>query len=1039
MWHKILSSISKRPVTVILLMSVVIFLGVLAWRELPVDLLPMMDVPFAVVITPYIGAGPEEVEANVTNTLEGAIMLVGGIKEISSRSMDGFSVIEIEFDWDTDISLAMLRIREAVDAFSGELPEGANPMVFELNPALLPVYIIGISAPSAEELVDLSNSLRMTVSQVEGVANVDRMGIPDREIRVDIQEGKLEEFDIPFDVLRMVFEPGARYPFGRFEEEGKYYTLSVNTNFKNIKELSSAVIGFRGMGELMNTSSMGLQEGFDLDLPDVLIPVRLNQIASVSVADVPLRGTVRVNGKESSVLVVFRQGGANTVDVARRIREALSHWEELHSGATVYTITDTSVFTESAISGLFRNLLMGAIVATIVIFVFLRNLGATLIIAASIPLSLTMALVFMFFSRLGLDLMTVGGLTMGVGMLVDNSIVVLEAIFRHLEKGKEFSEAAGKGGSEVAGAIIASTATTLAMFVPFAFITGFAAQIFKFFALALAFTLAGSLLVALTIIPGLTQFISHKKKRSVRTGQWYSRSLDLLLRRKLATVVVFLLVFTLGLTGLLLKGLDFIPKIDNSLVTVNVTLPDNTPYHVTADAIARAEEYLLENRNKYEITQIYTTSGQTGDLISALLGGAENMGSVQISLVPPVQRDRSSEQIAAEIRDALSAILDETNARIDLSYQGLELEALFGKDMVITLFDQDLDQLVSSTERVKSLISGVDGLQDLGSSFDQKHFAYQIDIDRSKALLSGVYFMQALGTLQPYTIGLEAGNIFVDGVTMPIKIYRSIDELSSEKIERLKVPSMIGDDVYMGMISSIKVVESPMTIFHRGGQRVSHVDANVVGRALSDVEREIVELLEEDEEISSMRKSIGGQAYLMREAVDQFVLALIIGLVLMYLIIGAQFESFVYPLIIFFTIPMSLVGVTLVTFLLGLEIDISALVGMLTVAGLTVNNGIVMVTNINYLRFQQGLPKRQAIIEGAEIRSRPIIMTTLTTAMALVPMAFSRAEGAEINRSLAIMIIGGLVVGMVFTLFFMPIVYDLVDRLSSKKAVQQDQ
>ena len=1036
MWNKLLSSVSKRPVAVILLMSVAVFLGVLAWQELPVDLLPMIDVPFAVVLTPYIGAGPEEVEANVTNTLEGAIMMVGGIKEITSRSMDGFSVVEIEFDPGTDMAHALLKVREAVDAFSGELPEGARPMIFELNPALLPVYILGVSAPASDELLQLSDDLRIAVSQVEGVANVDRMGVPDREIRVEIKEGKLQEYDIPFDVLRMLLEPGVRYPFGRLEEEGRYYTLSVNTNFTSIDELACTIIGFRGMGSLMNTAAT-LQGGFNLDLPDVLIPVRLNQIASVSIVDVPLRGTVRVNAEDASVLVVFRQGGANTVEVARGIRQAIEYWQELHPKATVYTITDTSIFTESAISGLFRNLLMGAIVATIVIFIFLRNLGATLIIAASIPLSLTMALVFMFFSRLGLDLMTVGGLTMGVGMLVDNSIVVLEAIYRYLERGRSVPEAAGTGGGEVAGAIIASTATTLAMFIPFAFITGFAAQVFKFFALALAFTLAGSLLVAFTIIPGLMRFVKCKKKRSVKTGVWYSKTIQFLLKRKLATVGIFLLVFALGFVGLLLKGLDFIPRIDSSMITVNLTLPENSPFHVTAGAIAEAENYLLENKDSYHITQIYSTSGQTGDIISALLGGAENMGSIQVSLVPPTDRLKTSEQLAAEIRDSLVPLLDEWNAIIDLSYEGLQLEALFGKDIVITLYEQNLEKLENMTERVMSLISDVEGLQDFSTSFDQKHLAYQVSIDRSRALLSGVYFMQAVGALQPYTIGLDAGSIFVDGVTLPIKVYQSVQELTSEKIERLEIPSMIGDDVYLGMISSIEVAESPMTIFHRGGQRISLVQANVADRPLSDAEQEVMDLLDQDEEIASMRKAVGGQAHLMHEAFDQFIIALIIGIVLMYLIIGAQFESFVYPLIIFFTIPMSLVGVTLVTYVLGLDLDISALIGMLTVAGLTVNNGIVMVTNINYLRFKQGLPKRQAIIEGAEIRSRPIIMTTLTTAMALIPMAFSRAEGSEINRTLAIMIIGGLAVGMLFTLFFMPIIYDLVDHLSVKNTEKQ--
>lgn len=1023
MWREVLTQFSRRPVAVFLMLGTLVFLGLFSWQQLPIDLLPSLNIPYAVVVTPYIGATPQEVERNVTGPLESAISFVSGVKSISSQSRDGFSVITIEFESDTDMGYALSKVKESIDSMAIGLAKAVDPIIVEFNPSLIPVYVLGLSADDPSELKTMANELRGILSRIEGVANVNLTGIPQQEVAIVLDDRRMNELEIPIEIVKAVLSDGVRYPMGLLEDSGKVYTLSVKCDFDSVEELANTVIGFRGMGSTM--SALSQEMGQMIVLEGIPIPVRLNQIATVELVDKELRGTIKVDGASAAVLTVQKQSGANTVRVASEIQKNITRWRDLSPDNRVIVITDTSQFTSMSINSLFRNLLVGALVATLVIFFFLRNVVATVAIAVSMPLSLLIAIMLMNFSGLGLDLMTLGGLTMAIGMIVDNSIVVLEAIFRYLESKKDPYEAAGRG-AEVVGAIFASTLTTIAVFVPFAFISGFAAQFFGYFALALAFSLGASLFLAVVMIPAFTQFI--KVKRAKRTIDLkYGTFLNFLLDHKPATLIIFVCLFAISLLGLISKDTEFIPSFDSGIINVDLTLPQNISYKTTSQVAEEINREILNRFEELDLQTLYSSSGDTGGVIALVMGSAENKANIQVILKPLNERRINTEEVAGIIRVLLETVAERHDARIDVGTSGLEIEAVFGRDIEIAVFENDLDNLRAKVEIVASKLSKVEGIKNLETSFDDLQNVLELTVDRSKATLAGLYHMQVLGVIQPYTMGVDLGIMSVEGQSIPVKLYKERKE-GYEWLKSLSIDTLLGSKTYVGIVSSLDIKGSPVSIEHFNGQRVGYIRADTVNRPLGSVVEEIKVVLGQELEMGSR---LMGQGELIRQTIEQFGFALLAGIIFMYLIIGAQFESLVYPLVIFLTLPMSLVGVMVVVYLFDLTINISSLVGILTLAGVTVNNGIVMITQINQLR-EKGLEKRRAILEGTGRRIRPILMTSLTTVVALLPTAFAKYEGSELESPLALVIAGGLLIGTAFTLFLTPVLYDIIDRISSR-------
>jgi len=1046
-------SAARKPVAVFMLLLALLVLGYIAIINLKLDLLPNLNVPYAVVATLYPGAGAEEVELLVTDPIENAIKMVSGVKKITSTSSDNFSMIFVEFEWGTQLNTAVSRIRMMIDTISSQLPTGVKPMIVEFNPSLLPVYVFGVSGKG--DLRTLMEDARTAVSRASGVANVDILGMPQEILNIYLSPGKIQEYGLEPSLIPTIIGGNVKYPMGMVTENGDVYSLSVDTKYKSLKELENTIIGFKDMKKVLsgfsllgnmgnsqksqgsnraNTPFSNLLGSSILRMP--LIPIKLNQVANVKIEKKENRGIIKVNGKDTAVLVVQKRGGANTVEVVRNIKKALKEWQKSKKDIRVVEIMDQSLFTVRSIKSLLQNLIIGAIVATIVMYLFLRSIGATLIIAFSMPLSITIALVFMYFSKMGLDLMTLGGLTMAIGMLVDNSIVVLESIFRYLERKRTPIEAAEIGAAEVGGAIFASTATTIAIFVPLAFTGGFIAEIFKFFALSLSYALFASLLVALVMIPAAsTTFIvrtPRDKKKGFRLAKRYRVMLRGFLKRKKLYSVIVIIIFIISILLFLQKGLIFLPNMDTGIVNLTLKLPPQSSYLKTAKCVSEIEDILLSKREELKIDKIYSNIGQGEGILQLLTQSGENSANIQIALKPKRERNITAQQVVERMRKDIEKIAKKYNASMTLSVNSLELESIFGSPIQVVLVGKDLNKLEEIAKEVKKIVEDTPGTVDITTSFDDKKYSYVIDIDRNLSLMSGIIPLQAVGQLQPYLTGQEIGDFVID--EKPLKAYLRIENtenLSLDDLKKIKLDSLLGTQVYLGAISKIKKETIASSIPHENGNRVAYVNASALNRPLSEVTKEIAKKLENIKFPMGYSYYFGGQQQLLTETLNRFIFALIVGIILMYMLIAAQFESLIQPLVIFSTIPMSLIGVTFVVYVLNMPISVPTLLGAMTLIGVIVNNSIVMITRINQLR-DSGMEKSKAIVEGAVTRLRPILMTTLTTVIALIPTAFSKAEGANLDKPIAWTIIGGMLIGLFFTLFFIPSLYDFFDRFSRR-------
>jgi len=1047
---------ARKPVAVFMLLLALLVLGYVAITNLKLDLLPNLNIPYAVVATVYLGAGSEEVELLITKPIEDAIKMVSGVKKITSTSSDNFSMIFVEFEWGTQLNAAVSRIRTMIDTISTQLPSGVKPMVIEFNPSLLPIYVFSVTGE--DDLRTLMEDAKTVVSRVPGVANVDILGIPEDVLNIYLSPEKINKYGLEYSLIPTMIGGNVRYPMGMVMEDGDVYSLSVDAKYKNLKELENVIVGFKDMNKMLfSLSIMGINSSNDSAGADdknqrsgllsnllgtaftfkgPLIPIRLNQIADIKLEKKEIRGVVRVNGKESAVLVVQKQGGANTVEVIRNVKKALKDWKETKKNIKVVEIMDQSQFTVKSINSLFRNLIIGAIVATMVMYLFLRSLGATLIIAFSMPLSIMIALVFMYFSKMGLDLMTLGGLTMAIGMLVDNSIVVLENIFRYLEKKKSPIEAAEIGAAEVGGAIFASTATTIVIFVPLAFTGGFIAEIFKFFALSLSFALLSSLLVALVMIPAASTTFMIKtpksEKKGFRLGKRYKVMLRRFLRRKGLYTTIVVAVFIASVALFLQKGLIFLPEMDTGVVTLIVKLPPQSSYLKTLACTSEIEKMLQDRWEELKIDRIYSNVGQGEGILQVLMQSSENTANIQIALKPKNERKLTTQRILNMMRSDVEKIAKKYNANISLSANSMELESIFGSPIQVVLIGKNLKKLEELSEKVREIVENTDGTIDVSTSFDDKKYSYVIDIDRNLSLMSGVIPLQIIGQLQPYLTGQEIGDFVIN--EKPMKAYLRIEgtkNMNVNELKKIKIKSFLGTETYLGAISKVKRETIAVSIPHENGNRVAYVNASVLNRSLSEVTEEIRNKLEKLEFPTGYSYYFGGQQQLLTETLDRFIFALVIGILLMYMLIAAQFESLVQPLVIFSSIPMSLIGVTFIVYVLNIPISVPVLLGAMTLVGVVVNNGIVMITRINQLR-DSGVEKSKAIIEGAVTRLRPVLMTTLTTVIALFPTALSRSEGANLDSPIAWTIIGGMLIGLFFTLFFIPSLYDFFDRFSRR-------
>ncbi|MBA1334139.1 MAG: RND efflux system, inner membrane transporter [Firmicutes bacterium] len=1016
----------NRPVTTIMCVLIVILLGVVSLGNIALDLLPNISIPVAVVSIDYSGAGPREVESLVTQPLESILGTVANVKSISSTSSEGNSTVIVQFNDGTDMDFAALNIREKVDLVKAYLPaDTGTPFILKLDPTMMAIMQLSVSNGGDE--VSLKNVVEDEVAprleRVPGVASVSYEGGLTRELRVEVYTEKLNGYGLSLgQIVQSLRTENLNLPGGSVDDGNKRYILRTTGEFQSIAEI----------------------ENIPISLPSGGI-IRLKDVADVRDTYKEVTSEISTNGKPSMMIDIRKESTANTVQVARRIHKELDNLRKEFADLDIVTIVDTSTYIEKAIGNVANIAVLGGFLAIAVLYLFLRNFRTTFIIGVAIPISIIATFSLIYFNGLTLNMMSLGGLALGVGMLVDNSIVVLENIFRYRQEGYGRIDAAREGSSEIAMAVVASTLTTIAVFAPIVFVQGIAAQLFRELALTVTFSLVASLIVALTLVPMLSSKMLRIEKESgkPRKFRWVSNVLDLwnkgfdrldrryrgvlawVLGHRKTTVIALVLLFVVSLASVALVGAEFFPSMDGGYITVNINLPKGTVLEETTYTCNQVERIL---RDIPEMEDILVATGYGGGMT---FGSNADTSSAMIwgKLKPLSERKRSSFEVADEIRAKVAVI---PGAEISVASMSMMSFGGTGDPISIRIKGDDLDELAAISEDVKEIVQSVEGTRETTSSLDEGKPELRIRVDRNRASRYGLNATTIASTLQTAVEGQVATKYRVGGDEIDIRVVMKKEGWSGiNDLNNLTVASPMGYQVPLSEVAEVVIGEGPETINRVDQVRVVTVSSGIFGRDLAGVMRDIQARLTEYPLPSGYVIEYGGENQEMVESFQDLALALMLAVVLVYMIMASQFESLVYPFIIMFSVPFAFTGALGGLAITGRTFNLPAFIGIIMLSGIVVNNAIVLVDYINTLR-SRGMDRNEAILKAGPVRLRPILMTALTTILGLMPMAIGIGEGTEAQAPLATAVIGGLAFSTVLTLVVIPVMYTLVDDFGKK-------
>lgn len=1009
-----LPSISvKRPITTFMVFAAIIVIGIFSLRQIPIDLLPDISYPAMAVITDYEGAAPEEVERMVTEPIERMVSTVNNIKEVSSISYEGRSLVLINFTWGTDMDAAANDVREKIALAERMLPDEAEkPLVFKFDPSLMPVEILSISGNlPLERLRRLAEDrVKYELEQIEGVASVSVSGGREREIQVLVDRDKLESVGLSIgQLVRILQAENINLPAGYMETEDQELLIRGMGEFRSVEQIKNVVICSRGG------------------------PVYLKDVAEVRDSFKEERGEVLVNGREAVILSVFKESGANTVRVSERVRQRLSSIGKLlPPSVEIDTIIDTSEYIRDSISNLQQTAIQGAAIAMVVVFLFLANLPSTLIIFFAIPVSVLVAFILLRLAGLTLNIMTLGGLAIGVGMMVDNAIVILENIFRHRQRGEPAQRAAVMGSNEMGMAVTASTLTTLVVFISLLFVSGIVSILFKHIAYTVIFSLSASLLVALTLIPMLSSKYLSAKTLERKKGRGFSRKLNEYMESRYGfildwalahkKVVILGSVSILGATLLLLPriGSEFIPQTDQGVINISVETPTGTKWRITEKVAKKLEEVIRESVPELDKTLIQV--GSEGGVIGSVMGTGSNNASLTVSLVERSQRKRSTMEITDLLRSRLADI---SGAKITFSEASAVQEIFAGTPVVIEVRGYDLEEGKRLARRIADLIGKIRGVVEPRISYKEGMPELRINVDRDKASSLGLNFFQIADAVKAANEGKVATYFREAGSQYDIRVRLNRKDLQRPSdIGKILITSPSGRQISLDTVAHIERSSGPVNIERKEQQRVITISAGISGRDLGSIDREVREKLSKLKIPEGFSVEVAGQQKEMAESFRSLLGALILAVILVYMVMASQFESLRHPFVIMFSVPFALIGVIWILFLSRTTISAVVYMGLIMLVGIVVNNGIVMISYINILR-EKGMSALEATRTGARRRLRPILMTTFTTVFALIPMALGWGAGAELWAPMARTVIGGLSVSMIFTLILVPSLYTI--------------
>ncbi|MAF26374.1 MAG: multidrug ABC transporter [Gemmatimonadetes bacterium] len=989
-----------RRVTVLMVALAATAFGVVGFSRLPLDLLPDITYPSITVRTEYPDTAPAEVEYLVTRPVEETVGVMRGLREIHSISRSGVSEVTLEFGWGADMDELSMDVREKLDRL--QLPEEVeDPIVLRYDPALDPVMRMALTG--SDDLAFLrrvaEEEVKESLETIPGVAAARIKGGLEEEIRVDLRQGRLAALGVePSEVARVLAASNVNQPGGALESKESRYLVRTLNEYETVEEI----------GELAVSGSGGAV-------------VRLRDVAEVVRGSKDREEITRVDGRESVEIAVYKEGDGNAVAVSASVREKIALIEEaLPDGMEVVVLFDQARFIRRSIREVRGALLLGGLLAIAVLFFFLRDARPTLVIATSIPLSIVVTFILMYRMGVSLNIMSLGGLTLGIGMLVDASIVVLEAIHRKRADGLSRAAAAIEGTCEVGGAVAASVLTTVAVFLPIVFVEGIAGQLFRDQALTVTASLVASLVVALTVIPMLSSLGgggTTKPGRARKTGRGtrvYERFLHAVLDRRGLTLGVASLLFLAAVAIVPRLGRELVPELTEGEFHFEVTLPEGTPLTVTDRVMASMEEAA---RAEPGVARVFSSVG------SRLVAGGlsmktqdENLG--QVDVVMENRTDSDAEALAAaHLREQYAAIPDLSTRLARPSFFSLSTP------VELVFHGEDLDALAAYLSELLPRAEAIPGFVDARSSLESGNPELSVVFDRDRLASLGLTVRDVSDALHHRVMGTVASRFREAERHIDIRMRnREIDRDSIEDIENLIVSERGGIPIKLSAVAELEAARGPSEIHRIQQGRAAILAGEVSGRSLGAVSEDLAGVVRAFPPPAGISWEEGGQNREMSVSFDSLRFALLLAVFLVYLVMAGTFENLLHPLLILFTLPLALVGIVAGLGLGGHTLNVISLLGTIFLAGVVVNNAIVLVDAINRNR-RQGMETREAVVEAALVRLRPIVMTTLTTVLGLVPMAVSFGEGSELRAPLAMVVIAGLAVGTLLTLAVIPALY----------------
>ncbi len=1019
-----------HPIFTTMIFLIVIILGGVSFSRLPIDLMPDITYPTLSLFSSYGNASPEEMEELITRPIEEAMAAVPGVEEISSISSEGSSRVRISFGWGIDLDAASNDIRDRLDRIISSLPEDVErPRLRKFDPASFPILIMGAASDldpiQTRRIID--DQIKYRIERVPGVASLDIWGGLEREIHVNLQPDKIKALGLPLDlILNKIRSENVDVPAGTIERGNFEVLIRTPGVYTNLEEIGNTVIAIR--------------DG---------VPIQLKEIASVEDSWQKIRRIVLVNGKPGIRLSISKQSGKNTVQVAQAV---LKEIESIHRDIPQITLTpiiDSSKYIQNSISNVGRAAVYGGLLAVLVLLFFLRSFRSTTVIATAIPISIIATFALIYFGGFTLNIMTLGGLALGIGMLVDNAIVVLENIYRLQESGEKPIKAAINGTGEVTSAIIASTLTTLAVFLPLIFLRGMSGIMFRQLSYVIAFALFCSLIVALTLVPMLSSKVlrvtnlANSTKKSLRlklfqiSGQFfinlekrYKELLHYALNHRLLVLGIAFLLFIGSLSLVRLVGSEFMPSADEGEVRVTGEMEVGTRLGIIDDKF-RTIAAIVE-KNVPEIESMVESIGG-----SSFRGTGSHVGEMRISLVPQSKRSRSSEEIAADLRGKLTGIPGViTRTRAGQGFFLLRMGTSGGDQVQIEIRGYDLEIADILAQQVKSLIENVKGITDAQVSRETGTPEEIIVTDRQKAADMKLTVSQIANTLETFLTGTRASNFREAGDEFWIRVkVKDAEKMSLDDLLDLTLTNSDGLPVMLKNVVNVRPRKGPVRIERKDQERIITVSANISGRDMGSIMADIRDRMHTLPVPREFTIVFSGDYEEQQKAFRELLFGLILALMLVYMVMASLYESLRDPFVVMFSIPLAAIGVILMLFFTNTTLNVQSYIGCIMLGGIVVNNAILLVDYTNLLRRRDKMPLREAIEEAGRRRLRPILMTATTTIMALIPLALGIHEGGEAQAPLARAVIGGLLSSTLITLVIIPVVYSIFEGMGKKKRV----